>query len=112
MPKQDLIDFLKNASAFILIEKRASYGFPNKIIDYLTAGKPIIYASPVRHEVLNSGCCIEASNDDPRSIASAVRTITSMPEYKLGEIKSTAKEFLRKHHNIQTLAQRLIEHIR
>ncbi len=111
MPKQDLIDFLKSASAFILIEKRASYGFPNKIIDYLTAGKPIIYASPVRHEVLNSGCCIEASNDDPKSIADTAISISHMSERKREEIMSTAKTFLNKNHNIEILAQRLIEHL-
>lgn len=111
LPKQDLLEFLNSASALILIEKKASYGFPNKIIDYLMAGKPIIYASPVRHEVLNSGCCIEASCDDPQSIADAIGKISGMPDYKLAEITSTAREFLHEHHNIQTLAGRLIEHL-
>ena len=112
LPKGELLEFLKNASAFVLIEKKASYGFPNKIIDYLSVGRPIIYASPVRHEILNSECCIEASSSDPKDIAEAVINVASMPESKRMDIASNAREFLYKHHDIEKIAQNFIEHLR
>jgi hypothetical protein len=111
LPKGELLEFLKNASAFVLIEKKASYGFPNKIIDYLSIGRPIIYASPVRHKILSSGCCIEASNDDPEDIAVAVMNIASMPESKRIDIMLSAREFLQKHHDIEIITQNFIEHL-
>jgi glycosyltransferase involved in cell wall biosynthesis len=112
LPKEELLKFLKSASAFVLIEKKASYGFPNKIIDYLSVGRPIIYVSPVRHKILKSGCCIEASNDNPEEIAESVINIASMPESKRMKMMSNAREFLHKHHDIEIIAQNFIEHLK
>lgn len=111
MPKGELLEFLKTASAFILIEKKASYGFPNKIIDYLSSGAPIIYASPVRHAILESGSCVEAPHDDPEGMADAVVRVASMTDDERNEMAFCAGRFLRENHDIELLAGRLIEHI-
>jgi len=112
MPKGDLLEFLKSGDAYILIEKKASYGFPNKIIDYLSSGGPIIYASPVRHAILESGACVEAPHDDPEGMADAILRVASMTAAERSEMASCGARFLKENHDIELLAGRLIEHIR
>ncbi|MCC6712518.1 MAG: glycosyltransferase family 4 protein [Candidatus Dadabacteria bacterium] len=112
MPKGELLEFLKTASAFVLIEKKASYGFPNKIIDYLSSGAPIIYASPVRHAILESGSCVEAPHDDPEGMADAIGRVASMSREERNEMAACGARFLKKNHDIERLAGRLVEHIR
>lgn len=112
MPKGELLEFLKSGDAFILIEKKASYGFPNKIIDYLSSNGPIIYASPVRHAILESGSCVEAPHDDPEGMADAILRVASMTDAERNEMAFCAGRFLRENHDIELLAGRLIEHIR
>ena len=111
LPKRDLVGFLKSASALILIEKKASYGFPNKLIDYLAAGRPIIYASDVRHNILNSGCCVEASCADPEDIALSVIRIANRSKNELERMASHAREYLHANHNIEIITDRFVEHI-
>ncbi|MCL4244104.1 MAG: glycosyltransferase family 4 protein, partial [Candidatus Dadabacteria bacterium] len=112
MPKGELLKFLKTASAFVLIEKKASYGFPNKIIDYLSSGAPIIYASPVRHAILESGSCVEAPHDDPEGMADAIGRVASMSREERNDMAACGARFLKENHDIELLAGRLIEHIR
>ncbi|KJS31431.1 MAG: hypothetical protein VR64_11550 [Desulfatitalea sp. BRH_c12] len=45
VPKSKLQAIYKQADALLLVEKDVAYGFPNKLIDYLMAAKPIILAS-------------------------------------------------------------------
>ena len=110
IPKTELLRYLKQASAFLITEKHGRYGFPNKIIDYLSVGRPIIYISPARHEILEVGCCIEAQNN-PQDIARAVKEIVSMPLEERREMGIKAKKYLVENHNIENITERLIEHI-
>ncbi len=112
MPKGELLEFLKTASAFVLIEKKASYGFPNKIIDYLSSGAPIIYASPVRHAILGSGSCVEAPHDEAEGMADAILRVSSMSPEERNDMAECGTRFLKENHDIELLAGRLIEHIR
>jgi hypothetical protein len=43
--REVLSDIYQNSDALIVIEKNCGYGFPNKLIDYSIAGKPVIIAS-------------------------------------------------------------------
>lgn len=110
IPKKDIPDFLSAASALILIEKDVAYGFSNKLLDYLDAGRPIIYASPVPNEGLfASGCCIKALNDDPRSIADAVIKIATMSDDKWSDMARDARRYLRENHDIEKISGKLVE---
>ncbi len=107
--KRDFLEFLETGSAFLLIEKNMPYGFPTKVLDYLYIGRPIIYAlPPYLNKLLNSGCCIKASNENPESIAKAVLRVANMSEYEWKEMSLKGKKYLIENHNIEKISQRLI----
>ena len=110
MPKRDLMNFLKNGFAFVLIEKDVFYGPSNKLMDYLSIGRPIVYASPLYNEnLLKSGCCIEALHDSPESIAAAIGKIESMNYEKWMETSKKSRQYYIDNYDIKKIAKKIVE---
>ena len=100
------LEFLEKGLFFILIEKDISFGFPSKLLDYLYVGRPVIYASPAYNKnLMQSGCCIEASNNDPKHIADAVIKILSMSEERWRQMCISARSNLSENHDIEKMAE-------
>lgn len=84
VPKKEVPKWLMSADALMHIELEfgtAKYGgSPNKLYDYLAAGKPLIYASNwVKGNLDEIHCGIYADPDGPESIADAAITLHRMP---------------------------------
>jgi len=95
---------LKNATIF-------RFGVsPNKLIDYMMAGKPIIHAIDAGNDlVAESGCGISIMPEDPAAIASAVLNMSTKPASERDAMGALGKSYVLAHHDYRVLAQRFLE---
>jgi hypothetical protein len=109
MPKKELISNLRNADGFLLVEKYKSFGFSNKLIDYLFIGRPLIYAAPTTNPDLeNAQFCYYHNKAVPNVISDDSHSIANLSEKKWIEMCCSAKKYLAENHDINMIAKRLI----
>ena len=101
IPKNEVSNRLKNASAFLLIQEETEFGFPNKLLDYTKAAKPILYATPTKHEILEWPCCIQANYDDPLTIAESAEKLSNLSADTLKKMSSVARAYFEEKHDIE-----------
>ncbi len=112
IPKEEIPKMLIEGDALLHIEFEFSCskygGSPNKLFDYMAAGKPIIYASNFVKDMLDSiGCGLYVPPGDAQALADAiVRLYKTSPEER-NEIGKKGKEYIMHHHNISVLTERL-----
>jgi glycosyltransferase involved in cell wall biosynthesis len=92
VPKAQIATALAAADACLAILKPLKlYGtvYPNKVFDYMAAGRPVILAidGVIRKVIERSGAGIFVQPGDPAALASAIRKLASNP----GEAKSMGK---------------------
>ena len=83
---------------------------PNKLIDYMMVGKPIIQAINAGNDMVSeAGCGITIEPENTSVIVSAIKTLTSLSENDLLEIGKKGKEYCLKNHDYKVLAKRFID---
>ncbi|NES18715.1 MAG: glycosyltransferase family 4 protein [Symploca sp. SIO3E6] len=114
--KQSIPCFLQNMDAlFIGLQKQSLFRFgvsPNKLMDYMMAGKPVIHAIEAGNDlVTESGCGISIPPEDPVALAQAVEQIMSFPISKLTSMGIKGKNYVLLHHDYQVLAQNFLQSV-
>ena len=89
------------------------YGIsPNKLVEYLGAGAPLIYAGPaVDNPASSSGAVVEATPGDPTAIASAMKEVSDMEPLHRAEVARRAHAYVIAHHDLDQLADRLLNEL-
>jgi len=114
VPKSEVTKVLQEADVFLLNLEKVEvfrYGIsPNKLFDYMAAGKPIIssvrtLSSPV--EVTRCGLVVPPR--DPKALVEAVITLYRMSPKERAEMGRRGREYVAKYHDIRKLALRLEE---
>lgn len=83
---------------------------PNKLMDYMMAAKPIIYAIEAGNDpVKEAGCGISVPPEDPQAIADAIRTLASMSVAEREAMGQRGKEYVMKHHDYKILAKQFLK---
>lgn len=83
---------------------------PNKLMDYMMAGKPIIYAIEAGNDpVQEAGCGISVSAEDPQEIAEAVRTLMNITPTEREAMGQRGKEYVMRHHDYRVIADRFLK---
>ena len=83
---------------------------PNKLIDYMMVGKPIIQAINAGNDMVSeAGCGITIEPENTSAIVSAINSLTSLSENDLLEIGKKGKEYCLKNHDYKVLAKRFID---
>lgn len=85
---------------------------PNKLMDYMMAGKPIIQAIKAGNDITteaNCGISIEPENSE--AIANGVKYLLALPEEKLSELGRNGKKYCLSHHDYRILSKKFIEAI-
>jgi glycosyltransferase involved in cell wall biosynthesis len=83
---------------------------PNKLLEYMMAGKPIIHGIQWANDIVReSGCGISIRPEDPREIARAVESIMGMNIGERAAMGSRGKEYVLKHHDYRVLAEQYIQ---
>jgi glycosyltransferase involved in cell wall biosynthesis len=83
---------------------------PNKLIDYLMAGKPILYAIDSGNTpVADARCGISIAPENPNALAQAVRRLLTSSPSQLEEMGERGRSFCLQHHDYRTLALRFLK---
>jgi glycosyltransferase involved in cell wall biosynthesis len=86
---------------------------PNKLMDYMMAGKPIVHSVNAGNDfVADSGCGISVEPDSPALIVNALAKIAEMSKEDQARIGSKGRDFVLKNHNYKVLAQKFIDFAR
>lgn len=116
IPKKEMIQFLKNFDLFVMAWRDMQiyeYGIsPNKMIDYLVAGKPIINAYNGYRDILeenNCGIFVEANN--PEMLAEAMIHFSKMDRDQLEKMGNNGQRYVREKMNFSYLAKKLLAFI-
>jgi glycosyltransferase involved in cell wall biosynthesis len=82
---------------------------PNKLMDYLMAEKPVIYAIRAGNDmVADSGCGISIPPENPAEIVKAVLHLMSLPEKERVEMGHRGKAYILANHDYQVLARQFV----
>lgn len=103
VPKKDMPSYYEKADAFIVIEKKVSFGFPNKLIDYLMWGKPVILASPNDYTVEKFACARKADPENPEDIMRCVLDFFSLSDDEHTRVRDAAVRYLTQYHDIKSI---------
>ncbi len=87
------------------------YGIsPNKLMDYMMSGKPIIHAVSSGNDlVAESGCGISCDGEDPKAVSMAVARFIKLSPAERAAMGERGKEYVVKYHQYSNLAQRFLE---
>jgi glycosyltransferase involved in cell wall biosynthesis len=84
--------------------------YPNKVFDYMAAGKPVVLAidGVIREVVEAAGCGVFARPGDPGALAAAIQSLASNPA-RSRKMGLAGRRYLEMHFDRQKSAQRLME---
>jgi glycosyltransferase involved in cell wall biosynthesis len=79
---------------------------PNKLLDYMMGGKPVIHVVPVGNDlVAESGCGISIRALNADLIADAIKQMMAMSPQERELLGENGRKFVRDHHDYKALAQ-------
>jgi len=98
---------------YIGLRKQPVFQFgisPNKLIDYMMAGKPIIQAIKAGNDpVSEAGCGISVEPENPVDIAIAVRRLISLSAQTLKEMGENGKKYCMINHDYKVISQKFLK---
>ncbi|WP_200881829.1 glycosyltransferase family 4 protein [Nitrincola sp. A-D6] len=98
-------------------KKEPMYHFgvsPNKLFDYMIAGKPIIYhiESGNYHPVTDAGCGFEVESGDPDKLANAILKVYKMPPNEREFMGDNGVKAALHQYEYRQLAEKLVQVLR
>ncbi len=82
---------------------------PNKLMDYMMAGKPIVQAIEAGNDMVGeSGCGISVAPGDPAAVAEAVRKLAALPAPERERMGQSGRAYVLSNHDYHLLAQRFL----
>jgi len=108
---QNILDFFN--ICYIGWKKRKSlnkYGTsPQKIFDYMYAGKPILNSTIEKDDLIKqANCGISTEAENPKAIAYGILKLTNIPEEQRKKMGQNGKKYLIANHDYAKLAQKYI----
>ncbi len=83
---------------------------PNKLIDYMMAGKPIIQAIKAGNDMVSEAeCGVSIEPENPNAIAAAVKYLISQPDKILKIMGEKGKKYCIANHDYKVLAEKFLE---
>jgi glycosyltransferase involved in cell wall biosynthesis len=102
VPKTEISAYFQAANVCLAILKPLELyktTYPNKVFDYMAAGKPIILAidGVIRDVVEDAGCGYFCQPADPQAIAHCILKLKGLDPSALQALGENGKEYLRQH---------------
>lgn len=116
VPKQAVPNFLAAMDiAYIGWHPNPLYRFgisPNKLMDYMMAGKPVVHAVSAGNDpVAESGCGFTVAPGDPAAVAQAVLRLASLSVEERVLIGKNGRNFVLENQTYRILAKRFLDEI-
>lgn len=114
VPRSSVPALLARADAlFIGLKRTRLFRFgvsPNKLMDYMMAGKPVIQAIEAGNDLVSeSGCGLSIQPEDPRALADATARLMATSLAERDEMGRRGRAYVLAHHDYQVLARRFLE---
>jgi glycosyltransferase involved in cell wall biosynthesis len=102
VPKTEIADFFQAANACLAILKPIEMyktTYPNKVFDYMAAGKPIILVidGVIREVIENAGCGIYCEPGNSQAISDCVTQLSALAESERVAMGEMGKHYLKEH---------------
>lgn len=117
IPKQSIPQFLDKMDALFIGGKYISlYRFgisPNKLLDYLMAGKPIVYSFKAGNNLVeesNAGITVEPEN--AKEIAGGIKQLIALSSEERLKMGENGKEFALQYHSYDVLVDQFLDVIK
>ena len=95
--------------------KNSLYRFgisPNKLMDYMMAGKPIVHSVSAGNDpVAECGCGISVEAENPDKLADAILEMMKKTSAEREKMGRRGYEYVTKNHDYQVLAKRFIDNL-
>lgn len=113
IPKRTVQDFLQRMDALVVSwPKSPLYRFgvsPNKMFDYMLAGRPVVQCSDAGNDLVREGGCgFTVPPEDPAALADAVRRLVDTAPADRAALGQNGRRFVLEHHDVRVLASRFI----
>jgi len=83
---------------------------PNKIFDYMYAGKPILYSINSGNNIVNeANCGVSVEAENPEAIAKGILKLYKLSQEDRNQLGENAKDFVIKNHSYGHLVKRYIK---
>jgi glycosyltransferase involved in cell wall biosynthesis len=114
IPKPSMQNFLSQMDALAIPFHRSPlYRFgvsPNKVFDYMFAGKPIVQASEASNDlVAEADCGFTVPPENPDAIADALLRLIQLSPAERRRLGKNGRRFVLRNHDYRVLAQRFID---
>lgn len=112
VPKANVPSVLCSAHAFLLNYARIGIGkfgiSPNKLWEYMAAGRPVIFAHEAANDpVADVACGLSLPPEAPDRLADAIRSLAAVSPEERRAMGKRGRVYVRQHHDWDLLAGRL-----
>jgi glycosyltransferase involved in cell wall biosynthesis len=116
VPKNEMTNALAAADACIAILKPIplyATVFPNKVFDYMAAGRPVVLAidGVIREVVESANAGIPVAPGDPSALANAITTLANQPQLGV-EMGKRGNLYIREHFDRQIQGEKFSQIIK
>ena len=116
IPKKEMIQFLRNYDLCVMAWRDMAiydYGIsPNKMIDYLVAGKPILNAYNGYRDILEEvNCGRYTSTNNPEMLAEEIVAFSNMDKETLEQMGNNGRQYVSERMNFSYLGKKLLQFI-
>lgn len=114
VPKSKIPPLLKSVDALYIGWHKSplyQYGIsPNKLLDYMMAGKPIIHSVCAANDwVKDAECGISVDVENPQAISDAIIALKNMPEIDRERLGENGRRYVLANHTYGVLAKRFAD---
>ena len=82
---------------------------PNKVYDYLAAGRPVILAAEAANDVVaDARAGITVAPDDPDALAQGIRSLRAMTPAERAQLGANGRAWVEREHSYRALARRYL----
>jgi glycosyltransferase involved in cell wall biosynthesis len=100
-------------AAYVGAPKKPLYRFgvaPNKVLDYMMAGVPVIYAIEAGNDpVAEAECGLSVASEDPLAIADAIANLAKLPAEDRRAMGHRGRRHAERHYAYPRLAQKFLQ---
>ncbi len=113
VPKEVIPEVLKTFDVlYIGLQRQPLFRFgisPNKLLDYMMAGKPVIQAIDAGNDMVGeAGCGISIPAEDPEKLAEAVNDLKVLTPEQRTMLGSKGRTYVISNHDYHLLAKKMI----
>jgi glycosyltransferase involved in cell wall biosynthesis len=104
--------FSQMDALFISLKPESLFRFgvsPNKLMDYMMAGKPVISVIQAGNDIVAEARCGITSETKPEHIARAVGEMLLLPAEERRKMGMRGKEYVIAHHDYRLLARQFLD---